>query len=175
MNDMINSIIIRIATPTDAPAMAEVYMRSWEAAYKGFIPADYISEKRGKSVPDMKRLLADESLSPYQYVIILDKSIVGILTVAYARDEDAGENCYELWGVYLHPEYFRRGIGSLAMEFAYEKARCLGKTEIILWVFEKNEDSIKFYEKCGFSADGCRKTIICGKPLAAIRMRKKLA
>lgn len=37
-----NLITIRIAVSADAPDMAEVHMRSWDATYKGIMPDDFI-------------------------------------------------------------------------------------------------------------------------------------
>jgi len=167
-------IKIRPATLSDAFDMAEVYSRSWEVAYKDFIPADYILEKRKRSVSQMERMLNDESLRPFQYIILCEGATIGSLTVAYCNDEDLDDTFYEVWGIYLHPDYFRKGVGSQAMDFAYEIARGLGKTNMSLWVFQDNDSSIKFYDKCGFVADGKTKILNCGKPLTAIRMRKSL-
>jgi len=168
------NITIRIATPSDAADMAEVYMRSWEVAYKDFIPADFINEKRKRSVVQMEKILNDECLSHFQYIILCEGAMIGSMTVAYSRDEDLDDTFYELWGIYLHPDYFRKGVGSQAMDFAYEIARGLGKSNMNLWAFKDNISSVKFYEKCGFVADGKTKILNCGKPLTAIRMRKNL-
>lgn len=107
-------------------------------------------------------------------MIQLDGKTVGIMNVAPPQDDDLGETYYELHGIYLHPDYYRRGIGTRAMEFALNKAQNLGKKVMTVWVFADNANSIKFYEKCEFIADGKTKTLNCGKPLAAIRMRRDL-
>ena len=167
-------IYIRSAVLEDAPDMAEAYMRSWEVAYKNIVPADYIREKRKKNIAQTKRILNDENLNLFQYVILIDNAIVGVMTIAPARDDDTDDNFYELCGIYLHPDYYRQGIGTHAMDFAFDKARNLGKKIMTLWVFADNINSIKFYEKCGFAADGKTKILNCGKPLTAIRMRKDL-
>jgi L-amino acid N-acyltransferase YncA len=163
-------ISIRSATPADALEMAEAYMRSWEVSYGEIVPSDFISEKRRKCVAQMEYMLSDEKLSPFQYVILVDGVIAGVMTVAPARDEGTDDNFYEIHGIYLHPDYFRRGIGTQVVEFACETARRLGKTKMILWVFEDNTNSINFYKKCGFFADGKSKILNCGKELSAIRM-----
>jgi len=81
---------------------------------------------------------------------------------------------WELHGIYLHPDYYRRGIGTIALDFAVNKAKAAGKTNMLLWVFEENVNSIKFYEKCGFAADGASKIYNCGKEMNCIRMRRSL-
>ena len=166
------NITIRLAIPADAPDMAEVHMRSWEVAYKDIIPAEYIREKNAGRHALYKRVVTGEDTN--QYVIQKDGKTVGIMRVAPPQDDDVGDNFYELHGIYLHPDYYRQGIGTKAVEFAFEKARGLGKTVMTVWVFAENTNSIKFYEKCGFVADGKTKTYDCRKIMECIRMRRDL-
>lgn len=86
-------------------------------------------------------MLNDKKLSPFQYAILVDSAIIGIMTVAPSRDEDTDDSFYELHGIYLHPDYFRLGIGRQAVEFACGIARSLGKINMILWVFDDNVPS----------------------------------
>lgn len=173
------NITIRLAIPADAPHMAEIHSRSWEAAYKDIIPIEYINEKNATRPALFKRIITDENTT--QYVILADNKIVGIMCVAPPQKEnitilnDCGidDSFYELHGIYLHPDYYRKGIGTKAMEFAFNKARSNGKTNMIVWVFAENTNSIKFYEKCDFTADGATKIYNCGKEMKCIRMRRK--
>jgi len=166
------NITIRLAIPADAPDMAEVHMRSWEVAYKDFIPADYIREKNAGRPALWQRIITDENTT--QYVIQSDGKTCGIMCVAPPQDEDVSEEFYELHGLYLHPDYYRQGIGTVAMDFAIDIARNLNKTQMTVWVFADNTNSINFYKKCGFTVDGATKILQCGKPLTAIRMRRKI-
>lgn len=98
------SITIRLAVPADALEMAEVYMRSWEVAYKDIVPNEYIHEKNKRSLAQTKNLLNDENHSLFQFVILQNDVIIGIMTVAPARGDDLNDNFYELHGIYLHPD-----------------------------------------------------------------------
>jgi GNAT superfamily N-acetyltransferase len=164
-------ITIRLAVPVDAPDMAEVHMRSWDATYKGIMPDDFIREKNATRPELYKRVITDENKNTY--VIQYNGKTVGIMCVAPPQDKELTD-CCELHYIYLHPDYFRQGVGSQAMKFAYEIARNDGKTGMVLWVLEKNEGSIKFYEKCGFIADGHSYEKNFDKPLRSIRMRRSL-
>ena len=166
------NITIRLAVPADAPDMAEVHMRSWESAYKDIIPMEYIKEKNASRPALWQKIITDENTT--QYVIQREGETIGIMCVAPPQDDDVDDNFYELHGIYLHPDYYRQGVGTQAMEFAFDKARGLGKKVMTVWVFADNTNSIKFYEKCGFTADGKTKILNCGKPLTAIRMRRDL-
>lgn len=166
------SITIRLAVPDDAPDMAKIIMCSWEAAYKDFIPAEYIREKNSTRPQLYKRIITEENTN--SYVIQYNGKTVGIMCVAPPRDNDAGDDFYELHYIYLHPDYFRQGIGTRAMEYAFNKARCLGKKAMTLWVFAENRNAVKFYERCGFAADGCSREQNPGVTLKSIRMRRYL-
>jgi hypothetical protein len=48
---------IRLAVPSDATDMADVHMRSWEAAYKDILPADYIRMKNAARPELYKRVI----------------------------------------------------------------------------------------------------------------------
>jgi len=165
-------ITIRPAVLADAPDMAEVHMRSWEVAYKDFVPSNYIKQQNATR-PELWQRILSEMKRP-QYVIQKNGATVGIMCVAPPQDDDLSEDFYELHGIYLHPDCYRQGIGTQAMGFAFDIARNLGKKTMTVWVFAENANSIKFYEKCGFEADGKTKTLDCGKPLTAIRMKKDL-
>ena len=169
---MDHKINIRLALPADAPDMAEIHARSWEAAYKDIIPGEYIQEKSATRPALWKRIITDENTS--RYVIETGGKVVGFLHIDPPQDDDLDDSFYELHGIYLHPNVCRQGIGSQAMDFAYGIARNLGKTTMTLWVFAENANSIKFYEKCGFAADGATKTLDCGKTMQCIRMRRPL-
>lgn len=168
-----SQITIRLAVPADAPDMAEVHMRSWEVAYKDIIPAEYIQKQSAKRPAMWQRILANENST--QYVIQIGGKTAGIMCVVpKSQDDDADDNVCELEGIYLHPDYYRQGIGTQAMEFAYDIARCWGKTQMTLWVFAENINTIKFYEKCGFTPDGKTKTYDMGKIMNCIRMIREI-
>ncbi|MDR2686846.1 MAG: GNAT family N-acetyltransferase, partial [Oscillospiraceae bacterium] len=90
------------------------------------------------------------------------------------QDEDAGDNTCEIHCLYLHPDVFRMGIGTKAMEFAYDIARSSGKTSMTVWAWDENVNSIRFYETCGFIADGKAMDTEYGKANGRIRMKRGL-
>jgi len=164
-------ISFRLATPKDAYDMAEIHIRSWEIAYKEIIPKDFITEKNSTRHSLYKLVITNENRN--SYIIEFNGNVVGIMKVALPQDEDVTNNTYELHYIYLHPNYFRMGIGTQAMEFAYTIARGLNKTIMTVWVLSENINSIKFYEKCGFTPDGKTKNMEYGRSVKCIRMIKK--
>jgi len=165
-------ITIRLAKPADAPDMAEVIIRSWEAAYRGIVPDDYIWEKNATRLEFYQRTITDENKT--FYVIQADGSTVGVMSFGEPGDETKRASLHELWSLYLHPERQRRGIGTQAMDFVLAEARRLGKKELLVWVLEDNVNAIKFYTKCGFSPDGGERFWEYGKRLRGISMRREI-
>lgn len=165
-------INIRLALPSDAQDMAEIHMRSWEVAYRDIIPMEYIHEKNATRHELYKRVITVENQN--SYIIEYDGKTVGIMKIASPQDEDLGDDYYELHYIYLHPNYYRLGIGTKSMEFAFNVARSMNKKIIIVWVLSENTNSIRFYEKCSFARDGKAKSVEYGKAIECIRMRKNL-
>lgn len=174
------NIIIRLAVFADAPDMANIHARSWEAAYKDIIPTEYIKGKNSARAARWERILSAENKT--HYIILNDNTAVGMMTIGAPQYEnvetknDIGidDSFWELHNIYLHPDYYHRGIGTTALDFAMNKAREAGKTNMLLWVFEENKNAVKFYEKCGFAADGASKVCNCDKEMNCIRMKRSL-
>lgn len=173
-------VTIQLAKPVDAPDMAEIISRSWEAAYKDIIPAEAIRKQNATRLSLFKRIITEKNDS--QYVIRAEGKTVGIMSLALPQKEDIevfdgigiDDRFYKLHGIYLHPDVYRKGIGRQAVHFAEQKALDYGKSNMILWVFAENTGSIRFYEACGYLADGAVKYYQYGKKMKCIRMRKKL-
>jgi len=163
------SINIRLANLDDASAMADVHIRSWEVAYRGLMPDDFITEQNQCRLDRFRTTLSAENR--FHYVVEKDGVIVGNLSLGPARDDDADDTCYEIYGLYLLPAYFRQGIGSVAMRWSFCQARRLGKSAMLLWVLQGNEGSIKFYQSQGFTFDGSSMKVVYGEEKTVLRMR----
>ncbi|MDR2687789.1 MAG: GNAT family N-acetyltransferase [Oscillospiraceae bacterium] len=166
-------IRIRKAILDDAPACAEIHCRGWETAYADIVPAQYLAQRRPQRPA---RWQANLSQPDHEiYVPVLDGNVVGFLSL---RQPDAHENLpgcyYEVGGIYLDPTVYRQGIGRRLMAFAEDRAREKGKTAMMLWVFEDNAPSRRFYEACGYRPDGTGETSDYGRPLRAVRYVKEI-
>ena len=63
---------------------------------------------------------------------------------------------YELRRIYLLHRFHGIGVGRALMNAAFEAARELGRSRLLLGVYGKNYDAIRFYEKAGFQQIGER-------------------
>ena len=93
-------------------------------------------------------------------------------SIAPPQDEDLDDSFYELQGIYLHPDYCQKGVGTQAIDFALSFASSIGKKSMVVWAFEESSWARRFYEKCGFAFDGMKKEFEYGKTLIGVRYRR---
>ena len=148
---------IREAVASDAEAIGRVRHASWQVAYSGLMPADYLA---GLSVDGFvlgaRRMLADRAARRTVVLVAEVGGVVsGFASVGPSRDEDEPEGSVgELYAIYLDPAVWRRGIGSRLQEAALARLREAGYAEATLWVLAANTASRAFYERTGWRHDG---------------------
>jgi ribosomal protein S18 acetylase RimI-like enzyme len=165
---------IREATTDDALGIAKVHVDSWRAAYRGIMPDSLLDsleyDRRKKYF-----FQAIENGSDEIFIAELDGQIIGFMTIGPCRDTDVDKKRIgEIWGIYLLPGHWRKGIGSLFCRHAENILFSRRYSEVTLWVLSKNVESRHFYEKMGFNLDGGLKTHNFGTPLEIVRYRKKI-
>lgn len=167
-------IEIRPATPDDALPLAIVHVDSWRSAYRGLVPTAILD---GLDY-DRRAVRFRESIAAHTeetYLAEGDGEIFGFLTVGPCRDEDVDAAVTgEIWGIYLAPQHWRKGIGTALCRYSEQLLRSRGYRQAVLWVFADNAEAQRFYEAMGFAADGASKMHDVGAPLEAVRYRKGL-
>ena len=165
---------IRPAVPADANAIARLHIDSWRAAYRGLVPDSILV----KLDYDRRAERFRESLSQHAeetYVAEQDGDALGILTIGACRDEDVDqESTGEIWGIYLTPRHWRKGLGRILCRHGEQILRSRDYRLVTLWVFADNDQARRFYEAMGYEIDGGRKTLEIGAPLEAVRYRREL-
>lgn len=167
-------MIIRPATPDDAPRLARIHVDAWRAAYRGLVPDKFLDSL------DVERRSARlrtwlEAGEAENYVAEENGELLGWLTLDGCRDPDLDPRATgELWGIYLAPAHWRRGIGRQLCQHCEQILRSRGYTAATLWVFAGNQNARRFYEAMGFQPDGARKSLDFGVPLEVVRYRKAL-
>lgn len=170
---------IREARKEDAQAIADVLVKTWQAAYQGHVPQSYLNGLTLEKTEDFWRETLSRSRSPrfQTFVAVLDERLVGILSMGPSRDEDLdSKSTAEVYSIYVLPDNWRRGIGRSLMETAMEEMRTQGLRAAILWVLETNVRTRRFYEAAGWRSDGAVKDQEFGKARARVmRYRADLA
>lgn len=151
-----------------AEELSYVQAMSWQQAYKGIVPDDFLAaftpERRAESFRKAFPTRAEEF-----YLFRADGKAVGMAILGKARDEDLTDKTGEIHAFYFLPEVWGKGYAAQAMSFCFARLKELGYRQVVLWVLEENPRACRFYEKTGFTFDGLRKEILLGKSLLEIR------
>lgn len=162
---------IRYAEVNDAKVLGKIHSESWKVAYKGIVP-DLVLDN---ITPDKRERYFENALSENleeDTLIFADDKAVGFMTIGECRDNDRDNTYGEIWGIYLLPEYWNRGIGSYYIKWGINELKNRNYKKVTLWVLEDNLNSRKFYERMGFRHDGKVRDIDFGKKLNELRYEK---
>lgn len=149
--------MIRKATVNDVKAIAEVHVKSWQAAYRGLLPDDFL---QNLSVSRREEQWRRGLQNPEQVILIYEQdTVVAFCGFAPSRDEDVDKTkVAELSTIYALESVWGQGIGKALWQEAVKLMREKEFTEVTLWVLKGNERAIKFYEHQGMVFDGTTKT-----------------
>ncbi|GAA2034121.1 GNAT family N-acetyltransferase [Catenulispora yoronensis] len=140
----------------DSGAIGRVRHASWQRAYSGLMPADYLA---GLSVDGFElsaRRMLDDRVERRMSVFVADVGgvVAGFASVGPSRDAGEPARVGELYAIYLDPAIWRLGIGRRLQEVALGRLRDDGYREATLWVLAANTPSRAFYEHTGWRHDG---------------------
>ncbi|OIQ79789.1 acetyltransferase (GNAT) family protein [mine drainage metagenome] len=174
---MADPIVIRRAVPSDSEGIARVHVRSWQSAYRGLFPDEFLDGLRWEDWKPRWDARFSNSPSPLLYVAANPiGEVLGFAGGGPTRDEDlAPSQVYELYAIYLAPEIWRTGIGARLLETVLDEipneARWLS-----LWALTDNRQGRKFYESQGFKLDGATKMAdIGGQQVEVVRYLRELS
>jgi GrpB-like predicted nucleotidyltransferase (UPF0157 family)/ribosomal protein S18 acetylase RimI-like enzyme len=147
---------VRSATIGDVPGIAEVHVRSWQAAYRGILPDSLLDslsiQEREQSWDTLLREGGD------RWVTLVaegpDDVLAGFCSVATpSRDEEAGEATAEIGALYVDPEHWRKGCGEAVLKAVFGELARQGWRDVTLWVLPENEPALAFYGRFGFAVE----------------------
>jgi len=137
---------IRLASPDDADGIAHVHVDSWRAAYKGIVPDAHLAslsyEQRAARWRD-NFTMANRNTFVYVAEDVHGR-IMGFTGGGPERDGDPNYSG-ELYALYLHPDYFRQGIGKQLVQTVAHRLIQDGMSSMLVWVLAQNP-ARAFYE-----------------------------
>jgi ribosomal protein S18 acetylase RimI-like enzyme len=149
-------IEIRPIADDDFEAVAVVHIRTWQAAYAGIVPADFLAamdvaanveRRRNRTVPPGARTL----------VATDDGQVVGFVAFGpYLEDDGVRLDRGQLYAIYVSPDHWGRGTGRLLFDAAKAGLATAGFPDMRLWVLDENHPARRFYERMGMAPDGAR-------------------
>jgi RimJ/RimL family protein N-acetyltransferase len=167
-------ISLRPAQPADAPEISRIYAASWRSAYRGMVPQEYLDQLKDKNDRWAERFRRDLGQGTLcAEMLFKGETPVGCAAYGKSRD-DRLPDWGEIVSIYLHPDFYRKGYGTVLFHAVVEKLRAQGYPGCFLWVLDKNLNAQRFYEKNGFTRtqDICHSEIL-GEQLTEIRYQLK--
>lgn len=147
---VIMDVKIRHARPEDAPAIAEIHVRTWQSAYRGLLPDDALAAMTPEQrLPMWERLLAALPDGHGVLVAESDGAVVGFSSFGPRRNADRGDEL-ELFTIYVDPTAQHCGIGTSLLQASLAAMREAGAARAVLWVLDGNETAQRFYRRSGW-------------------------
>ena len=172
---------IRPAQASDARAIATVHVRSWQSAYRGLLPQDYLDGlDPAARTARSERALAEMDW-PRRGVLVAEDAgqVVGFAGFCPSRDADLDPRAVgEISTIYLLPGAWGQGHGRALMDAALATLGQATYAGAALWVLDTNERARRFYEAGGWHPDGTIKQEPwpdAGFTLSEVRYRHPLA
>lgn len=72
------------------------------------------------------------------------------LNIEHAQTEQFDQDAMEIQRIYLLQKFQKKGMGRTLIDYAIQQGKILKRSQIWLGVWERNINSIAFYEKMGF-------------------------
>lgn len=136
----------RLAKLDDARASAAVHISSWQAAYRGVFPDEFLDgldlETRTRS---HQRLIESDEMG--FLVAERNDEVVGFSLLGGADDDGWGE----VLAIYAAPDVWGSGVGRELMDDSVSWLVAAGFDRGLLWVIDSNTRAHGFYERQGWS------------------------
>lgn len=149
--------MIRAATDSDIPRIAEIHTDAWIEAYSDIISPEVMGSV---TVEARAHTWTKWFQDTEQDLHVLERNniIVGFNRVAPSHESSSELTTYgELTHIYQDPAHIGSGVGNELFEHATQFIERSGRSGMFLWTLEKNRRARRFYERHGMTADGPRK------------------
>jgi ribosomal protein S18 acetylase RimI-like enzyme len=147
---------LRTAQPADAAAVAAVHVRSWQVAYRGLLPDEYLDALRPEDRAQRYTFAEHGPQEPETIVAVERGTVRGFATIGSSRDDDR-PGAGQVLALYVDPAWWSRGIGRALIQEARARLGLQGFGEASLWVLAGNERADRFYRLDGWAPDGSRR------------------
>lgn len=169
-------LTVRQATVDDVPSIAEVHVRSWQAAYRGILPDDLLD---GLSTTERavgwRAVLGGGNEHHWLNLVAEDgDGVLGFCAVTTpSRDAMEDELLAEVGALYVDPDRWREGAGSAMLAAALAELEAHDWKEVVLWVLPENRRALAFYSRFGFEIEAGieKREERSGRPVIRLRVK----
>ena len=145
-----------MAEPGDEQAVAAVHVRSWQVAYRGLMPDEYLDGLRPADRAARYTFADKRPGRPLTVVAVEETAIRGFATIGPCAEADAA-GVGELYGLYADPDHWDRGVGRILIADARARLVDAGFSEAVLWVLVGIERAERFYRLDGWDLEPRRR------------------
>lgn len=148
--------VIRDAVLGDAEAMAAAHLRSWQAAYRGILPAEGLDalDPTEWTARYREGLAAPPRPGLHRLVALDEDDRVAALAYCGPAEEPLDDVTGQLYMIYAHPDAWGRGHGHALIEEVHRRLAADGHAAALLWVAAANDRTIGWYTAHGWHLDG---------------------
>jgi ribosomal protein S18 acetylase RimI-like enzyme len=133
----------RWAVADDAPALADVQVTSWQHAYRGIFPDEFLdSLDRDRREGWWRRFIAGGA----RVHVVGPDRVVGFCHAGLSDQAGWGE----VFAIYVHPGHWGLGLGRELLSAGQDTIAESGLSHALLWVLEGNRRGRAFYERQGW-------------------------
>jgi RimJ/RimL family protein N-acetyltransferase len=150
-------ISVRTATLDDSERIADIHVKTWQAAYAGVMPKDFLEGLDVVARQAMwRRAIEGRTLPGGIFLAEVGGEVVGFTAVGRYRERSGGADpaVGEVFAIYVAAEHWSTRAGHALMRAAVDHLAEQGVPEIRLWVLADNPRARRFYERFGYVADG---------------------
>lgn len=150
-------IKIRQAEYEDLIGLASIQIRSWRNAFNNILSDSTLNKYTylDKCLKILENIY--NSNKGYFYIASINENPCAEL---FWRKCTESEHAAEIVSLHSIPECWGQGVGKAIIDKATDDIFNSGLKTVYLWVFEQNKRARRFYEKCGFIADGATRISI---------------
>lgn len=162
--------MVRTATVDDARPISEVHARSWQTAYVGIVPGEYLDSL--SHTLDRRMEWWQDRLAEGMTVHVAEHDgVIGFVNTGISED---GKHA-ELFAIYVDPDHWGHGHGHDLFLAAERHLATIDRDLAVLWVLEDNQRARSFYEAHGWK-DSKRTALIkiAGADLTEVRYERPL-
>ncbi len=154
-------VSVRVAWSDDAPAIAELQLRSWRAQYAALVPAEALPTDVEAVAASWRAALSRPGDARNRVLVALERNrVVGFAITSPASDPDCDPVVdAELAELTVDPDERGQGHGSRLVQAAVETMQADRFTRAVLWAMAGDDDLRAFLVGAGWAADGAHREL----------------
>jgi GNAT superfamily N-acetyltransferase len=154
-------VSVRVAWADDAPAIAELQLRTWRTTYAGLVPAEALPTDVDAAAASWRAALTRPGDARNRVLVALERNrVVGFAITSPAADPDCDPVAdAELAELTVDGGERGKGHGSRLLQAAVETMQADRFTRAVLWAIASDDALRAFLTGAGWAADGAHREL----------------